>query len=204
MNHVCTHCGALLVVGENVTQNDITCSRYICRDCQRDRCRKYRRTHSDHLREWRRKYRYHIGESHPMSENRKCSAFLGVHVAERVLSHVFKNVEKMPYGNHGYDFRCGQGYMVDIKSSCRNISKKEADRWAFRIKKNQIADFFLCLAFDNRNDLNPEHIWLIPAGDVNDCIGISISETTFPKWDLYKLDVGKVQTCCNAIRGHTR
>ena len=37
-------------------------------------------------------------------DNKTCALFLGVHVAERVLSHVFKQVKRMPNGNVGYDF----------------------------------------------------------------------------------------------------
>ena len=79
-----------------------------------------------------------------MSENRECAAFLGVYVAERVLKNVFKNVEQMPNGNPGFDFLCGQGYKIDVKCSClwyRNIG---TPRWGFKIRKNKIADYFLC------------------------------------------------------------
>jgi hypothetical protein len=88
-----------------------------------------------------------------------------------------------------------------VKSSCRRHGKCAACNWQFIIKKNPIAEYFLCLAFDNRDDLNPEHVWLIPASDVNDRVSISISETTLAKWDQYKLDVGKVSVCCAAIKG---
>ena len=135
-----------------------------------------------------------------MSENRNCASFLGVYVAERVLSHVFKHVEKMPNGNPGYDFICGGGHKIDVKSACRHVRKNWADMWVFHIEKNQIAEYFLCLAFDNRDDLNPEHIWLIPSNKINDHVSIGISETTLAKWDEYKLDIEKVSACCNALR----
>jgi hypothetical protein len=135
-----------------------------------------------------------------MSENRKCSSFLGVNVAEQVLSQVFKNVQRMPYGNPGYDFKCGRGYLVDVKSSCRRCHTYCADDWLFQVKKNPIAEYFLCLAFDNRKDLTPEHIWLIPAGDVNNKTGVSISETTLDKWNKYELDINQISACCNVLR----
>ena len=200
----CRVCGVLLVIGENVTQNQIDHSQYICRSCRREHdreyAREYNREHREHIRERGREYRHRIGRYQPMSENRQCPAFLGVCVAERVLSHVFKHVERMPYGNTGFDFICGHGYMVDVKGACRHVREKHADNWMFTIRKNKIAEYFLCLAFDNRNDLNPEHVWLIPANDVNDRVGISIAETTLTKWDQYKLDVEKVSACCNILR----
>lgn len=186
MTRNCRVCGVLLVVGENVTQERIDHPDYICRSCHR---------------EYERERLHHTGQKQPMDKNRHCSAFLGVHIAERVLYHVFKHIEKMPYGNPGFDFICGGGYKIDVKSSCRYVREHHADCWMFGIKKNQTAEYFLCLAFDNRESLNPEHIWLIPAEDINNHINISIAETTLIKWDHYKLDVGKVSACCNVLKG---
>ena len=104
---------------------------------------------------------YERGLHLPMNKNRQCSSFLGVHVAERVLEATFENVERMPYGNPGFDFICGAGYKIDVKSSCRRYQKNGSSSWAFGIDKNCDADYFLCIAFDNREHLNPEHLWLI-------------------------------------------
>lgn len=201
MNHNCIKCGSPLIVGENITQYGVDHYQYICRSCTRDYSQKYAQEHCEHRRKRDREYTHRTGQCHSMDENRQCPQYLGVYVAERALSHVFEHVERMPYGNPGYDFICGGGYRIDVKSSCRRVSEKQANRWMFNIKKNKIAEYFLCLAFDNRESLNPEHIWLIPAADVNDCITVSISEITLAKWDEYKLDIDKVSACCNIIRG---
>lgn len=185
MAHNCRVCRTPLVVGENMTQGRIDTRNYICRICDTKR--------------WNN-WAHRTGRQQPMIKNRECSSFLGVVVAERVLSHVFKNVERMPTNNPGYDFICGRGYKVDVKSSCRRHRRKKADGWGFQIKKNQIAEYFLCLAFDSRDSLNPEHVWLIPAGDVNDHAGVQISESTLVKWDEYALDISKVSTCCNILK----
>lgn len=47
------------------------------------------------------------------------------------------------------------------KSSC--IGK--CNRFSFKVNKNKIADYFLCIAFDNRKNLNVKHIWLLK-GDI--------------------------------------
>ena len=185
MIHNCIKCGAPLIVGENTTQCKIDSHQHVCRSC---------------TREYQQEHYHRIGRCQPMSENRDCSSFLGVHVAERVLSHVFKHVKKMPYGNPGYDFICGGGYKIDVKSSCRHVRKNWADQWGFHIDKNTIADYFLLLAFDNRENLNPEHIWLISGCDINDHVGVGISETALAKWDQYKLDIDKVSACCNMLK----
>lgn len=135
----------------------------------------------------------------PYNENQECSSFLGVHVAERVLSRVFKDVERMPMNNPNYDFICNRGKKIDVKSACLNHSKR-GHRWQFHIKKNTVADYFLCLAFDNRDDLNPLHLWLIPGSVVNQSDSLSISLSTTNKLKEYELDVCKVVKCCAVVR----
>lgn len=134
--------------------------------------------------------------------NKKCALYLGVTVVEKVLSKVFKNVKRMPNGNKGYDFICGKGFKIDVKSACsRHVHKKYCDSWQFGIKRNMIADYFLCMAFDNRDNLNPKHIWLIPGKDVNDKTGIFISERQIKKWDYYKINkIGEIINCCNIMK----
>ena len=196
MIHNCRECDVPLVVDENITQYRIDHRQYICRSCRREYDQEYRQKHREHNRNRLREYTHRMGIRHPMSENRACSSFLGVYVAEQVLSHVFKNVERMPYINSGFDFICGQGYKIDVKSSC---SRKNGG-WAFHIKRNTIADYFLCLAFDNRQDLNPLYIWLIPGDNLNHLTGASIQPSTIHKWDEYRLDISKVITCCNVMK----
>lgn len=134
----------------------------------------------------------------PMSENKECAFYLGVHIAERILSNVFKNVEQMVPNNPGYDFICNNGYKIDVKSSCKIKSK--LCTWTFSIKKNTIPDYFLCIAFDNREDLNPLHLWLIPSNVLNTKTGVSISSSTLCKWKKYEKDIDTVTNYCNALR----
>lgn len=135
-------------------------------------------------------------------KNKGCAQWLGVHVAESVLSKLFKNVERAPLKNPGYDFKCGKGYLIDCKSSCLHPSRNS---WGFNINKNQIADYFLCLAFDNREDLNPLHIWLIPGEVVNDKTGIAIVnlESVLSKWSQYERLIEEVVTCCQKMKATT-
>lgn len=136
----------------------------------------------------------------PMSENKVCSSFLGVHIAEQVLSKVFKDVEIMPPNNPGYDFICNKGKKIDVKSACIGKNNTHKRQWSFYINKNKIADYFLCIAFNNREDLNPLHIWLMPAKNINDHKSISISESTILKWTKYTLNIDKVAACCNHMK----
>lgn len=196
MTHNCIKCGVTLVVGENIAENQIRHSIYTCKDCNRE----YNCKHRDLRREYKREWRHRTGRQKPMSENRGCAAFLGVHVTERVLSFVFDGVQRMPYGNTGFDFICGGGYKIDAKSACRFSSEKRADCWKFHINNNPTADYFLCLAFNNRINLTPEHIWLIPAADINDHKTASISETALDKWSKYERPLDKMMACCNVMK----
>ena len=122
--------------------------------------------------------------------------FLGVHIAERVLSMAFKDVKRMPIRNPGYDFICNHDKLIEIKSSCRHKN----GQWSFNVKRNVTADYFLFLAFDNRKDLNPLHAWLIPGSVVNHLRMATVRKGTIHKWDEYALDISKISDCCDAMR----
>ena len=119
--------------------------------------------------ERQREYRYNTGQCMPMSENKDCAQYLGIHIAERVLAHIFKkeNVERKPYGHKGYDFICGKGKKVDVKSSSFH---SYMNGWLFQINNNEIAEYFLLLALSERyygvvaddEKLKPMCIWLVP------------------------------------------
>lgn len=146
----------------------------------------------------------------PLDKNKDCTLYLGYHVAERVLSCVFDNVQRMHVMNIGYDFICGKGHKIDVKSGCLFRD----GNWRFGIRKNKIADFFLIIAFDNRKDLNPLHIWLIKGEEMikterstiklNDKLNLFISNTeyglkNFKKYEIMdKLD--KVIEICNELK----
>jgi hypothetical protein len=147
-----------------------------------------------------------IGKEHetrcvPMSENKKCSLYLGVHVAERALSKFFDHIERMPSGNKGFDFLCGRKFKIDVKSSCIRQSKIQAPFWSFGIYHNTTADYFLCLAFDNRTDLNPLHVWLIPGKIVSKYSGFMIANTPerLAFWSKYERSLESVIKCCSEM-----
>ena len=141
------------------------------------------------------------GRFRPMSEAKDCGAYLGVVVAEKALSKFFDNITRMPYGNPGFDFLCGKGFKIDVKSSC--LLKGKYLHWKFHIEKNRIADYFLFLAFnEDRNNLEPQHVWLIPGDIVNIQFDVTISnkEKSLSKWSKYEKPLDKVIACCNQMR----
>jgi hypothetical protein len=131
------------------------------------------------------------------------SVYLGCDVAEKVLSNVFSNVQRMPRKNHGYDFICSRGLKVDVKASClSSYSLNNSRLWAFTINRNKIADYFACIAFDDRVNLNPLHFWLIPGEKINRFTSISIytGETSLERWKKYEKPVDKILTACNLMK----
>lgn len=193
---VCRDCGAEL------TNDNWSPSKrnrlYRCNPCEVKRVKEWciKNPEKNKLR----RERCSIADGHiPMNENRECASYLGVYIAEQVLSKAFKDVKRMPF-HHPYDFICNHGKWIDVKSACARASRNGTLQWHFNFCRNQIADYFLCLAFDNRNDLNPVHIWLLPAKKFNHLTGTSISVTTIKRWDEYRLEVDKVTECCDTMK----
>ena len=112
--------------------------------------------------EYRSHVRYEKGIGLTMNLNKKCSSYLGMFIAERLLPDIFDSPIMMPHGNKGYDAICKNGYMIDVKSSVLHKN----NLWKFDIRKNKIADAFLCIAFDNRINLQVQHIWLMPGNEI--------------------------------------
>ena len=136
----------------------------------------------------------------PMADNHECPAWLGIYIAERALSKFFDNIERLPVGSSGGDFRCGKGKLIDVKSSCP--TGKQTPCFHFNINRNIVADYFLCLGFKDRESLEPLHVWLIPGEDVNYSLGISITmgKRSLANWSKYEKSLDKVVARCDQMR----
>ena len=132
------------------------------------------------------------------------SYYFGVFINEQLLYKIFKDVKQMRCGNPGYDFVCNKDKKIDAKSSTTRISKKGIKKWSFDIGKNTIADYFFCVAYDNRKDLNPLHMWLISGEDVNDKSSLTIQESTLHEWSQYEQPIDKALLCCDTIKNYNR
>ena len=179
----------------------------LCQKCYKKQYNKingkvYYQNNKEKIKEKSKQYRYTKG-SLSMNLNKSCSSYLGVHIAEQVLFKIFKNVKQMPPNNAGYDFICNKGMKIDVKSSTFKLDKRRKKlngRWYFTINKNTIPDYFLCIAFDNRKNLNPLYLWLIPANKINYLKSASISKSTINKWSQYSQPINKVIACCNKLK----
>jgi hypothetical protein len=170
-----------------------------CKECCNKTTARWTKNHPDNKRINARNSSYKKG-IRPASENKSCSLYLGCIVAETVLSHEFPGFKRMPPKNSGYDYECPKGFKIDIKSACRRHPKDACDKWVFYIGKNKIADYFLLLAFDSREKLNPEYVWLVPGNVVNDKGNVTISITNLYKWMQYERPLDNVVKCCNRLK----
>ena len=170
-----------------------------CKSCKRAKSKEWSDSHPGRLVE----YRHSRGINRPLSEAKETPAYLGVYVAERALSKFFDNIQRMPTNNPKFDFLCGRGFKIDVKSSCLRRGERKAC-WEFEIKRNEIADYFLCLAFDNREDLNPMHVWLIPGKMVCHLRMLAIcgGPKSLSKWTKYERPMDSVVACCSVMHSH--
>lgn len=112
--------------------------------------------------------RFHkIGKCSPMQLNKDCTTYFGIWIAENYIVKTFEDVDKAPYGTIGYDWICNKGKKIECKARCLD----SANRWSYPIADNNnnyntIADYFIISAWDNRESLNPLHIWIFHRDDI--------------------------------------
>lgn len=156
--------------------------------------------------EQRKNEDWYIKRHIPMSENEDCPHYLGTHIAARkygrkILSS-FGNIKQEMSPNYPkFDFIMEGDIKIDVKSS-----RKIANYYTFKIRYNNVADYFLLIAFNNgqdENTLEPVHVWLIKGNELiikksggeyifekfymRDSISIPYEDTlSFQKYDVKK------------------
>jgi hypothetical protein len=193
-SYVCIDCGVELN-DDNWSPGKKKIRARVCRSCATERGRQWQSENKKRCRENETARARRAGIL-PVDKNRSCPGFLGIHIAEQVLAKVFPNVVQMPVNNIGYDYICSKNKRIDVKSA----TASKTGGWGFHIRKNCIADHFLCIAFDNRTDLNPIHLWLIPGKKVNCKNNLSIPLSKIHAWKKYELPIDKVSACCDTMR----
>ena len=159
-----------------------------------------------------------IGRCQPMSENKNCSSYLGVHIGERVVTKIWDKAIRMPNNTIGYDWTCPKGFKIQQKTSCickskviRDYGSGEYiyDTLAFTINKNNIADYFLLVAFNNRYDLEPFGMWLFKKDDIvrgrkfNKFKNFKVTLSKIDELKKYEVSdkLEKLKECCSSLKG---
>jgi len=188
----CTKCKEFKEIMQfNKNKNFKDGHQYYCRKCDDERTTEYNRKVYGHI---------------SMFKNKECGAYLGIAVAEKLVRHLFENVVRMPNNNPGFDFICAKDKKIDVKSACIKLrnsrtTNKKYPVWGFHIEQNKTADYFLLLAFNNRADLEPLYMWLIPGHVLNELTSASIFPSTIHKWDEWRQDIDQARICCTALKG---
>lgn len=169
-----------------------------CKQCrvsdERKRYASNPRRHIEYCNEWRHK----TGRCSPALSAKGTPVYQG-YIAELLLQDFFDGLEAMQNCNPGYDYVCSKGFKIDVKSAClRYPDGIKSGRWEFCIKKNRIADYFLCLAFDNISSLNPLHVWLFPGDVLNGKAVFRISNinNSLKKWSAFEKSLDSVKIRC--------
>lgn len=205
INKICSKCGILKPLSEFYNDKKGKDGKQAqCKECVLIRVKSYYQNNCEKVKKYSRKWYDEIGREklgqQSMYKNKECAAYLGIVIGERLCRHLFKDVQVMPMHNPGFDFVCNHGKKIDIKTGCMCLDHGKYPYWGFKIEYNKIADYFICVAFDNRTDLNPLYIWMIPGSDVNNQRGVQISLSTIHKWDKWKRDINNAQLCCSELK----
>lgn len=101
----------------------------------------------------------------PLSDiNESCSDWLG-NITEDLMLSLYPSAIKMPPKNPGFDYFC-DGVRIDIKGMCLFYDIDRSPFWKFGIKHNNIADKFVLLGYDNRENLIPMYGWEFDKNDI--------------------------------------
>lgn len=145
----------------------------------------------------------------PMSENEECSTYFGIWIAENYIIKTFEDADKAPYGTIGYDWICNKGKKIECKARCLDSN----NAWDYPIGNrrnynyNMVADYFIISAWDNRESLNPFHVWVFHRDDIvrgepfwmRMSISISNSEKVLKKFKKFEVTnrLDKLKELCN-------
>jgi hypothetical protein len=112
-----------------------------------------------------RLYRHETGRQRPMEDTPDCPEYFGICIGEKYVSQVFEDSKPVPYGTPGYDWEWND-LKVQHKARCLNTLGVPR-YWRFtRLDYNKIAQKFVISGWDNRNTLNPKHIWIFDKDEI--------------------------------------
>lgn len=147
-----------------------------------------RKERNEYKKNWKRQHRWEKGICEPMEFNDSCSSYFGVSFGEelfrRFLLTIFDQVKKTGYIDKGIDFICknprhefidkyaqfklerDEEYTLQLKVRNPQRVLLGNDNLHFPINYNNNPDYFILAGFDNRESMNPIHIWLIHKNDI--------------------------------------
>lgn len=160
---------------------------HCCTECNRERVKKWNACHPGATA----KRNHANGRCLPYYESPKCHDWIGIYIAENIAFGHLKGYERAPFGNHGYDFFNDAGKTVDCKASHLRQTSKTGRGWQFAISRNDIADAFFCIAFDEFPSREILYMWFIPGVEIHHMARLSIGmgKRSRTKWEKYRVPV---------------
>ena len=138
--------------------------------------------------EYQRIMSWNSGRRSPYFENENCTMYLGISIGEELFKEFlltyFERVIGFHPHNRGFDFICkdprqefidrhphlrlerNKEYMIQLKLLCLQSNDDGWNGWNFHVDHNRIPDFYILSAWDNREYLNPIHIWMFHKNDI--------------------------------------
>lgn len=115
---------------------------------------------AEKVREWN----YETGRKLPKEFDEDSPIYFG-DFAESLMIQTFEDSVRMPPNNPGFDWKCKSGDNIDNKGVCLTYDR-DWSGWKFNIRCNNIADYFILSAWDNRESLNPLYVWIFHKNDI--------------------------------------
>lgn len=122
---------------------------------------------ADRYSDYRKEYSWNKLNREPMEFNEYCASHFG-DFTESLMIQTFEDAIRMPNNNPGFDWTCKRGDKIDNKGRCLSYSDRSPNwsGWHFPIRHNNIADWFILSAWDNRESKNPLHVWAFHKNDI--------------------------------------
>lgn len=124
-------------------------------------------------RERTREWRHDTGRNLPISENPECERYFGEFIAENYVMKTFEDPSPALPNNPWYDWTCKKGEKIQHKARCLSHFKGKSSHWNFiYIRYNiipnydDLADYFIFSGWDDRDSLNPLHVWIFHKDDI--------------------------------------
>lgn len=121
--------------------------------------------------DYRNNWNYETGRSVPNGVNEDSATYLS-EFTENFMIQKYPGAKKMPPCNPGFDY-LWNGIKIDVKGSCIFYRIDRQPGFIFHVRHNHIADKFVLVGCDNRENMNPLFAW------------------EFDKYDLVKYGIGK-------------
>lgn len=112
-----------------------------------------------------REYTYKTGKNLPREVNDDCSLWFGEFISQNYVMKTFEDSIKIPSNNPGFDWICKKGQKIDHKGACLKYYPWQSPHWSFHIRHNKISDYFILSAWDDKDNLNPLHVWMFHKND---------------------------------------